>query len=153
MAAKPKAKPRPKGAKSTGKSCATRASTGRSLHAVPINPGSAWARRGREVYQAVLSDLGGQQLQSELALQTIRRVTGLIVIAEQAEAKLAAGEAVELSEHIAVINAFNRTAGALGLARKPKDVQTLEQYLAANYAQQPQEADEAEEVEEGAEDE
>jgi hypothetical protein len=159
MAAKPAKKSSAKGAKGEGKACAaTRVASGRSIHATPINPGLTWARRGREVYNAIVADLGGPDLQSELATQTIRRAVGLIVMAEQAEAQLAAGEKIEIEKHISVINAFNRTAGALGLQRQAKDItpslhELLAEKVAARMAQEAAKAQQSEELEDSTADE
>ncbi len=127
---------------------ATRAGSGRSLHAVPIDARTIWARRGKEVFGAVLADLGGLDLQSELSLQTMRRVTGLTILAEQMEAKLAQDEEIDVNQYVTVINSFNRTAGALGLARQSKDITpNLEQYLASKAAERPAEPEDTDELE------
>ncbi len=142
---KPKASPAEAPAK---RAFSTRAATGRSLHAVAIDCRTTWARRSREVFSAVVSDLGGQDLQSELSLQTIRRVTGLTILAEQMEAKLAQDEEIDVNQYVTVINSFNRTAGALGLARQSKDITpNLEQYLASKAAERPAEPEDTDELE------
>src|SRR5258706_8441725 len=50
----------------------TRAGTGRTIHAQAIDTRTVWARRGRELYIAIMSDLGGQDRLSELELQLVR---------------------------------------------------------------------------------
>jgi hypothetical protein len=102
------------------------------------------------LHDRIVADLGGPDLQSELSLQTVRRVTGLIIMAEKAEIALARGDDIEVEKHIATINAFNRTAGALGLARRAKDITpTLADLLAQKVAERAQEAEEPDEAADG----
>jgi hypothetical protein len=51
----------------------TKAFTGRNLHVIAI-PMTVWARRAKELHDQIVADLGGPDLQSELSLQTVRRV-------------------------------------------------------------------------------
>src|SRR5258706_14304488 len=72
----------------------TRAGTGRAIHAQAIDTRTVWARRGRELYIAIMSDLGGQDRLSELEVQLVRRAVGLAIQCEQNEVLLAEGKQV-----------------------------------------------------------
>src|SRR5258706_3948177 len=113
----------------------TRAGTGRTIHAQAIDTRTVWARRGRELYIAIMSDLGGQDRLSELEIQLVRRAVGLAIQCEQNEVLLAEGKQVDMAAACTAINAFNRTASLIGLKRRAKDVTPhLETYLAERYA-------------------
>ena len=149
-----KAKPRaarPKRGAKPGKHCfATKAGTGTSLHAELADGRSIWARRQAEVFNNIVSDLGGRSEQSELSMQMIRRAIGLTVICEKAEIALAENKELSIGEYVLAVNAFGRVAGALGLSRKPREVMSLETYLARKAAERPPEAEEPDANEEAA---
>ena len=110
-----------------GKSCgpahfATRAATGKARHAQRIDARTLWGRRDREIYNAIISDLGGVEGLSELEHQVVRRAVGLALRCEQFETELAEGKAVDIGETATLINTFNRTASLLGLKRRSRDV-------------------------------
>jgi hypothetical protein len=111
----------------------TRVATGRARHAERIDARTVWGRRDREVYGAIVADLGGMDRLSELEHQVVRRCVGLVLRCEQFEAQLADGKEVDATQMCAVINAFNRTASLLGLKRRPRDVTPLEDYIARQY--------------------
>ena len=115
----------------------TRAGTGRSMHAVAIDARTTWGRRGVELYQSVLADLGGADRVSTAQEQLVRRLSGLCIIAECAEVGLAKGEIPSgeaLTEYVATVNAMRRVAHSVGLRRIPKEVQDLDSYLTQRYA-------------------
>src|SRR5258706_7357294 len=113
----------------------TRAGTGRGQHAQRIDARTTWARRSRELYIAIMSDLGGQDRLSELEIQLVRPAVGLAIQCEQNEVSLAEGKQVDVVEAATLINTFNRTASLLGLKRRAKDVTpVLENYLAERYS-------------------
>jgi hypothetical protein len=56
-------------------------------------------RRYKDIANAILSDQGGADQCSETRLQLVRRFAAISVLAEQAEAKLARGETIDISEH------------------------------------------------------
>jgi hypothetical protein len=126
----------------------TKAGTGRSLHAKLTDGPSIWARRQAEVFNNIVSDLGGRSEQSELSMQMIRRAIGLTVLCEQMEIALAENQKVDLGEYVLAINAFSRVSNALGLSRKPKDITpSLHEYLTMKAAERA--AEEAETAEDG----
>jgi len=93
---------------------------------------SAWARRMRDLIALHLSDLGGEDNVSEAEKSIVRRVATLTVELERMESAFAeAGEA--LPEQL---DLYQRTAGNLrrlletvGIARRAKPVETLQEYL------------------------
>jgi hypothetical protein len=113
----------------------TRIGSGKARHVEHIDARSLWARRDREVYNALISDLGGADRLSELEHQVVRRAVGLILQCEQFEVLLAEGKPVDTVKAATLINTFNRTAGMLGLKRRAKDITPhLETYLAERYS-------------------
>ena len=55
----------------------TRIGTGKARHAQKIDTRTLWGRRDREIYNAIISDLGGADRLSELEHQVVRRAGGL----------------------------------------------------------------------------
>lgn len=93
-----------------------------------------WARRLRDVLNALVTDLGGECAVSEAERSICRRAATLTTEMERLETKFAlAGEADP-----ADLDLYQRTAGTLrrllesvGLKRRPKDVTpTLAEYVA-----------------------
>ena len=70
----------------------TQAGNGKRHHAARIDERTLWARRTREICEAVVSDLGGIDHLSEAQKQLIRRVAGLSVVCEGIEVELAQGK-------------------------------------------------------------
>ena len=91
-----------------------------------------WARRLRDVFELHLSDLGGQDNVSEAERSIVRRAAVLTVELERIEARFAVNEGSDDD-----LDLYQRTAGNLrrllesvGLERRPRDIETLEHYLA-----------------------
>ncbi len=63
----------------------TRVGTGKARHAQKIDTRTLWGRRDREIYNAIISDLGGADRLSELEHQVVRRAVGLALRCEQIE--------------------------------------------------------------------
>ena len=94
---------------------------------IPGIPGAVDGRtRQAKLYaQAVAdiaADLGGEDAISRAELELVRRAAGLSVLASMAEAKLLAGEEVDVSQLTAVGNAQRRLLATLGLERRARDV-------------------------------
>jgi hypothetical protein len=124
------------GSKRTSSTVKTRAGTGRSQHAVPVDARLVWARRGRELYESVVADLGGLGRLSTAQEQLCRRLSGLCVVAESIEVQLAQGKmrtGDALSEYIGAINCLRRVAHSIGLRRVPKEIPDLNTYLHSHY--------------------
>jgi hypothetical protein len=96
---------------------------------------SPWVRRCKDVIAAHLSDLGGEDNTSAAERSIIRRASVMTVELERMEAQFAAaGEASpEALDIYARISAnLRRMLEAVGLKRVPREVQTLDSYLASN---------------------
>ena len=108
----------------------SRVANGSSLFLPGVDGRSAIARRFRDIFNAIISDLGGSTEVSEAQSQLCRRAAALSVACEQIEAELAAGNVVPLSGLITATNALRRVLDTLGLERRQRDITpTLDQYL------------------------
>jgi len=98
---------------------------------------SATARRYRDLVEALTADQGGADQCSESRRQLIRRFASVSVLCEQAEAKLAAGEEIDVSQHALLCSTLTRLVTRLGLERRQKDITppTVEEYIAHVNAQ------------------
>jgi phytoene dehydrogenase-like protein len=86
---------------------------------------SAWVRRCKDIIEAHLSDLGGEDNTSAAERSLIRRAAVLTTELERLEARFAsAGEASErdLDLYIRAAGNLRRLLDALGLQRRPRDV-------------------------------
>lgn len=91
------------------------------------------ARRYRDVIAAIVVDQGGADHLSEARLQLIRRFAAAAVLAEQMEAKLARGEAIDLQDHALLSSTLVRIAQRIGIERRTKNVTpSLSEYLEAH---------------------
>ena len=89
------------------------------------------ARRYRDITSAVIADQGGLARMSEARQQLIRRFAAAAVIAEQMEAKLANGEAVNIQEHALLSSTLTRLASRIGIDRRIRNITpSLQEYLA-----------------------
>jgi len=96
---------------------------------------SLLARRYRDIAGAVLADQAGASQCSEARLQLIRRFAAACVLAEQLEARLTNGQAIDVGEHAALSSTLVRLASRIGIDRVPKDVTpSLSDYLATRDA-------------------
>ena len=83
---------------------------------------SAIARRFRDLVDAIISDMGGEEVISEGQRQLARRAAALSVQCEQIEANMATGGAVDANDYVRLVNALNRILKTIGLKRQMKDV-------------------------------
>jgi hypothetical protein len=86
---------------------------------------SAWVRRCKDIIEAHLSDLGGEDNTSEAERSLIRRAAVLTTELERLEAKFAsAGEASErdLDLYIRAAGNLRRLLEAIGLERRARDI-------------------------------
>jgi hypothetical protein len=91
---------------------------------------SAIARRFKDITSGILADQGGADLCSETRKQLIRRFAAAAVIAEQLEAALVRGEAINVQEHALLCSTLTRLATRIGINRTPRDVTpSLRDYL------------------------
>jgi hypothetical protein len=90
------------------------------------------ARRYRDIASAILVDQGGNDRCSESRKQLIRRFAAAAVLAEQMEAKLANGEAIDVPQHALLCSSLVRLAQRIGLERRSRTVvPSVEEYLRA----------------------
>ena len=87
------------------------------------------ARNAVQMRSAIMVDLGGEERLSTLErLQAENAAMGAIVLRDL-HVRWLKGEQVSVAEMTALENTFNRTAAALGTARRAKDVMTIDAYL------------------------
>lgn len=88
------------------------------------------AKRWRDLYLGLLSDLGGNTNASVAQDQLARRASALAVMCEVAEAQLARGDPFDTAHYLTAANAQRRILVSLGLKRQARDVTpTLHTYL------------------------
>lgn len=92
------------------------------------------ARRYRAIASAILSDAGGRDHCSETRLQLVRRFAAASVLAEQLEARLARGEEINIAEHASLASTLVRLSARIGIDRIPREVESLESYIASKYS-------------------
>jgi hypothetical protein len=110
----------------------SRVTNGRDLLA-GIDQRSALARRYRDLVSSIAIDQGGADHLSESRLQLIRRFAGASALAEQVEARLAAGEPVDIGEYSQLTSTLVRLATRLGIDRRQRDVTLDPLEYAASY--------------------
>ena len=87
------------------------------------------ARKAVQMRNAIMTDLGGEEQLSTLErLQAENAAMGAIVLRDL-HVRWLKGDEVSVAEMTALENTFNRTAAALGTARRAKDVMTIDAYL------------------------
>jgi hypothetical protein len=96
-----------------------------------IDGRSVVARRYRDLYEALCTDQGGIDRLSEVRLQLIRRFAAASVLAEQMEAKLANGAAVDIAEYCTLASTATRISNRIGMERRAKTVPSLAEYIEA----------------------
>jgi hypothetical protein len=107
----------------------SRVTNGKDLLA-GVDQRSATYRRYRDLVELIVSDQGGIDECSESRKQLIRRFAACSVLAEQAEAKLAAGQEIDISTHALLVSSLVRLSARLGIDRVPRDVTpSLSSYL------------------------
>ena len=82
----------------------------------------AIARRYRDLVAQIAIDQGGADRCSEIRMQLIRRFASGAVLAEELEARLARGEAVDIAEHALLSSTLVRLAQRIGINRVAKDL-------------------------------
>jgi hypothetical protein len=107
----------------------SRITNGRDLLA-GIDQRTATFRRYRDLIEAIVADQGGDDQCSESRKQLIRRFAACSVLAEQAEAKLAAGQEIDVATHALLVSSLVRLSSRIGIDRRQRNVTpTLSEYL------------------------
>jgi hypothetical protein len=120
----------------------SRVSNGRDV--LPnVDGRSLIARRYRDIASAILLDQGGIDQCSEQRQQLIRRFAACSVISEQAEAALARGEKIDISEHSLLCSTLTRLAQRIGIDRIAKNIPSVSDYIASLQHKQAAEEDAA----------
>ena len=100
---------------------------------------SAWMRRLRDLVANHISDLGGEDQISHSEHLLINRAAMLALQLEMMERRFADTDGVagsnDLQMYQRAINTLRRTLESLGLKRRPKDVPSIEQYIASKTKQ------------------
>ncbi len=92
--------------------------------------GSIFGRRWKDVYQCVVSDLGGLNALSEGQRQLARRATTLALEAEFLESERASGNPFDLHLYLTITNAMRQLFAVLGLERvEHDDTPNLQDYI------------------------
>lgn len=94
---------------------------------------SLWARRYRDIVEALIDDLGGEDCVSQAEIHLVRRCATLTTELERLETRFAGAEgaaAADLDAFQRATNTLRRTLQVLGLERRLKDVTPdLKDYL------------------------
>ena len=107
----------------------SRVSNGKSLFLArvddrDIDGRTVYARRFRDVLEAIVSDLGGREAISEAEYQLARRCAALSLKAETMETFLVSGRTDEFDTELyaTLTNALGRAFSRIGLKRRARDV-------------------------------
>jgi hypothetical protein len=90
---------------------------------------SAPARRFKDLVNNYIVDSGGIDLISEIKLGLLRRLAAIVVQCELLEASMVNGEKVDITTLCTLSSTALRLSMRLGLERKAKPVETLEEHL------------------------
>jgi hypothetical protein len=113
----------------------SRISNGKDLLA-GIDQRTATFRRYRDLIEAIVADQGGNDQCSESRKQLIRRFAACSVLAEQAEARLAAGEEIDIATHALLTSSLVRVAQRIGIDRRQRNVTSLGETLQEDWRRQ-----------------
>jgi hypothetical protein len=102
---------------------------GRSKFVAGGDQQSPWARRHRDLFALYVEDKGGEMMLSALEVSLCERLATLTVETERFEARLSAGEHVDLDMLGRLIGHARRVAESLGLKRKARDAITLDDVI------------------------
>ena len=115
--------------KITDRTQRSRITNGKDLLA-GVDQRTATYRRYRDLVDAILVDQGGIAHCSESRRQLIKRFSACSVLAEMAEAKLVAGEAINIEQHALLCSTLTRLVNRLGIDRIAKDISpTLSDFI------------------------
>jgi hypothetical protein len=98
---------------------ALRVTSGRKLFFEGADPNSEFSRRFRDLAGHHVADLGGTGALSAAKLSLCRRAAALEVACEALEARMSAGEEVDLDSYGRAASHLRRILETLGIERKP----------------------------------
>ena len=96
---------------------------GTRLHTVDVDGRTAEARRFRDIFDEIVSDLGGADRLSEAQRQLARRATLMSVQCELLEAASITGTAIDLDTYGQLSDRLGRAFTRLGIKRAPRLVE------------------------------
>ena len=100
------------------------------------------AQHAREVRNAIVADLGGEDRLSTLELLQAENAAVDAAVLRDMQCRWLKGEPVPVSEMATIENTFNRTAAAVGTKRRTRDITPLrEQLLEQMRTEAPQRAE------------
>lgn len=109
----------------------SRLSNGADMFLADVDGRSREARRYRDVFADLVAHLGGPDYASESRKHLAKRATALIVWCETIEARLAAGDDLDVGQFTTATNTLRRLLLDLGLDPAQRDVTpSLSEYLA-----------------------
>src|SRR5271169_2330213 len=79
-------------------------------------------RRYKQIVSTIVDQCGGIEQCSEVKLQNIRRFAAVSCLAEQLEARAAAGEKTSIAEHASLSSATVRLSNRIGVSRIARDI-------------------------------
>jgi hypothetical protein len=85
---------------------------------------------------AIFADMGGVDQLSTIEVALVEAFAGAAVTLNNLNTRLALGQEIDLSQHAQAVSAMVRVATRLGLQRRAKPVETLQEYLARKYPKQ-----------------
>jgi hypothetical protein len=121
----------------------SKVTNGTRVFAIGGDGRGAWTRRWKDLNEAHVADLGGQEGLSEAQLSLCRRCAALEVQLEQMEAKMSEGDVtVDMDLYGRLAGHLRRILETLGIERraKPAEALTLKQYLELKAAEDAGEA-------------
>ena len=92
------------------------------------------ARTLRDRLKELTNDLGGLSQLSYQERSLAKRCVHLERVVERFEATLARGGTVEYGHYFGLINALSGLLSKLGLKRRPKQIQSLQEYVKEHYS-------------------
>jgi hypothetical protein len=129
------------------KGVASRVSSGRNLFAEGGDGRTAWGRRWRDLCLSHANDLGNTDILSEAQVSLIKRVSAIECEIEGLEARMSAGEPIDLGVYTRLTGVLCRLFELVGIKgrAKPLDPQSELIKALAPYAGMPVDDDDDEE--------
>ena len=104
----------------------------RSRRGLPLEQATGAARFFEKTVREIETDLGGRRQLSRIESELIRAFAGAATTLQYLNVQVALGETAEidLSGYATIASTMLRIGSRLGLQRRPKDVTSLQDYLA-----------------------
>jgi hypothetical protein len=92
-----------------------------------------FARRYKQIVSTIVNQCGGIERCDEVRLQSIRRFAAVSCLAEQIEAKAAAGEKINIAEHATLSSVTVRLSNKIGITHNAKNISDITPPSPAEY--------------------